>query len=99
MKRLKICLFIFIFFSIPGNSEICGVGLLSREDLVSLQWLIEVFRNNNEMWPNTTKVMTDKDQTLRKVLSKTFPNAKLLLCKFHVLQAFKREVLHGLIYM
>lgn len=36
--------------------------------------------------------MTDKDENMRNVLRHHFPTSKLLLCKFHVFQIFKREI-------
>ena len=36
--------------------------------------------------------MTDKDLKERKVLKRLFPGSQLLICRFHVLKSFKREI-------
>ncbi|XP_057308124.1 uncharacterized protein LOC130646010 [Hydractinia symbiolongicarpus] len=36
--------------------------------------------------------MADKDLTLRKVVKEIFPTCKLLICLFHTLRSFKREI-------
>ena len=69
-------------FSVLGNTEICGVESLDRDDASSFQWLLfEMFQVRNECWTKT-KLMTDKDFTSRKILSRKFTNAKLLCANF-----------------
>ena len=37
-------------------------------------------------------IMADKDITKRSVITECFPNSKLLICLFHTLRSFKREI-------
>lgn len=38
-------------------------------------------------------IVTDKDHSLRRCLKMIFPSAALLICKFHVHQIFRREII------
>ena len=74
-----------------GCTEVAGVGLLVAENEESLKWLMQTFmKNNNKSSPNI--IMSDKDMTLRKVIKELYPDCKLLICLFHTLRSFKREI-------
>lgn len=44
-------------------------------------------------------IMTDKDLTERTILKDEFPTAHPLLCLFHTLRSFKREVIFFSIFL
>lgn len=75
-----------------GNSEIVSVGMLSVEDEASLHWMFETLRTQNQEMNRVWVIVTDKDMKERQVLWKCFPNTCLLICIFHTLCTFKREI-------
>ena len=75
-----------------GHSEIVFVCLLVTEDKGSLQWMLEMFKKNNPCWSQVRIVMADKDIGERDVIKLSLPSASVLICLFHALQTFRREV-------
>eukprot|EP00477_Mikrocytos_mackini_P002542 GAHX01002874.1.p1 GENE.GAHX01002874.1~~GAHX01002874.1.p1 ORF type:complete len:675 (-),score=108.52 GAHX01002874.1:37-2061(-) len=69
------------FFCFVVYNETCN--LLAR--------VFEIFVKNNNI-KKTSYIITDKDLTERKVLRIYFQNAKLNLCRFHLLKAFKNKL-------
>lgn len=49
-------------------------------------------KHNDEAAKKVRIVMTDKDMTERDVLAQKFPAAQLLICLFHTLRTFRREI-------
>lgn len=89
---LGIPVFLFLCKDSNGNSEIVSVCLLVNEDLESLKWMIETFKQNNSKWVDIRIVMSDKDIKEREVFANCLPNARLLICLFHTLRSFRREI-------
>ena len=54
--------------------------------------MVETFKMNNPNWVSTKVIMTDKDFTERAVFRQEFPDSSLLICLFHTLRSFKREI-------
>ena len=52
---------------------------------------MDIFKNHNDT-ANTKCVMADKDMTEREVLAEKMPNAVLMICLFHTLRTFRREI-------
>lgn len=75
-----------------GNSEIVSVATLSVEDEPSLSWMFETLRMRNPEMDRVRVIITDKDIKERQVLRRYFTNTSLLLCLFHTLQTFWREI-------
>ena len=75
-----------------GLSEIVCVSLLVSEDANSITWMIEALKQHNVHWENIRVVMADKDIRERDVIKKCLPNVSVLICLFHTLRSFKREV-------
>ena len=75
-----------------GQSEIVGVCLLVSEDIVSMQWMLSSFKKHNLKWSNTKVIMADKDIKERDVFKESFPDAAVLICLFHTLRTFRREI-------
>ena len=74
-----------------GESEIAGVGLLVSENAESLRWLLNAFKGNN-VNDQPRVIMADKDFNERYILKECFPTASVLICLFHTLRSFKREL-------
>ena len=75
-----------------GLSEIVCACLLVSEDANSMTWMMEALKQNNVQWKNIRVVMADKDIRERDVIKKCLPNVSVLICLFHTLRSFKREV-------
>ena len=54
--------------------------------------MIKAFKSHNSKWIATTAIVTDKDFNKLNVFKKEFPNASLVICLFHMLQNFRREI-------
>ena len=52
----------------------------------------EIFKKHNPSWIKMTTIMADKDFVERDVLKEKFPDAQVLICLFHVLKTFRREI-------
>ena len=75
-----------------GMSEVVFVCLLVSEDENSISWMIDTFKRLNANWIKTTVVMADKDITERHVIKNHLPSASVLICLFHALRTFRREI-------
>ena len=54
--------------------------------------MVALFKKHNPQWESVTVIMTDKDLTERTVRAEQFPSAQLLICFFHTLRSFQREI-------
>ena len=93
-KLLELGLPVYLMLSEDSNgqSEVTAVCLLVQEDATSVTWMVDTFKKLN---PNSEKVrviMAVKDIGERDVLKKGIPNASVLICLFHTLRSFKREI-------
>ena len=75
-----------------GMSEIICVCLLVSEDANSITWMLEALKQHNIQWANIRVVMADKDIRERDVIKRCLPDSTVLICLFHTLRSFKREV-------
>nr|XP_047123130.1 uncharacterized protein LOC124806369 [Hydra vulgaris] len=92
LTNLRMPLYIRLAVGPNGESEIVTIFVTASEDSVTLSEVLETFKSRNEKWTKIVTIFTDKDMTERDSIRTTFPNAVLLLCLFHVLQAMSREV-------
>lgn len=53
--------------------------------------MITIFKKHN-VTDGTKCIMAHKDMTERDVLSEEIPSASLLICPFHTLRTFRREI-------
>ena len=82
----------FVVEDSNGGSEIVGLGILVLEDADSLRWLMETFIRRNPNAENIRLVMADKDLNERDIIKDILPWAKILICLFHTLKTFRREI-------
>ncbi len=75
-----------------GQSEIVAVCLIVSEDSLSVKWMINAFNKENPNWKIILIVMADKKIGERDVIKQCLPSASLLICLFHTLRSFRREV-------
>lgn len=75
-----------------GQSEVVAVCLLNSEEKPVLQQFVKSFKANNPSFTKTKVIMADKDINERDVFTHEIPNATILICQFHVLRTFNREI-------
>ncbi|XP_047145569.2 uncharacterized protein LOC124818598 [Hydra vulgaris] len=92
LLEIRLPVYILLCEDGAGESEIAAVGLLTHEDAASLSWFVERFKSFNIAWLKTNVFMTDKDLTEREILRSAFPGVSLLLCLFHTMRTFNREI-------
>ena len=93
-KLLELGLPVYLMLSedANGQSEVFTVCLLAEEDAESVTWMVDAFKKNNEDGHKIRIIMADTDIEEREVLKQCIPNASVLICLFHTLQTFRREV-------
>ena len=93
LLELRFPVYIILIEDGNGQSEVVAVFLLQEETEESLTCVLDVFiKHNDEAAKKVRIVMTDKDMTERDVLAQKFPAAQLLICLFHTLRTFRREI-------
>ena len=92
LLNLQFPVYLFVCEDSNGLSEIVGMGMLVTEDAESLTWLIESFKNRNPAISRTRIVMADKDINERDTIKTVLPHIKVLICLFHTLRTFRREI-------
>ena len=85
---------LYVLQSVDGNgeSEIICFWLVACEDLATISFLMEKFKERNSNWSKVQVIMADKDMTERNVMAEKLPNASILICLFHTLRSFRREI-------
>jgi zinc finger SWIM domain-containing protein 3 len=93
-KLINIGIPVFLIVAEDGNcqTEIICFCLLITEDKDSFTWFLETFRANNPQTELTKYVMADKDLLERSVLKDTFSEANVIICIFHSMRTFSREI-------
>ena len=91
LNNLRMPLFILMVVDSNGESEVIALWLVATESKSMINQLTETFVSYNDT-SNTKCIMADKDMTERDLLSEKIPTAQLLICLFHVLRTFRREI-------
>ncbi|GMF51831.1 unnamed protein product [Phytophthora fragariaefolia] len=56
----------------------------------TMQLILDLFKRHNPTWPSILTVAIDKDFTEWRVLEKTFPEFKILLCQIHAITYWRK---------
>jgi len=92
----NLCIYInkclFVVVDSNGQSEVVGYCILTSEDLETVTHMASVFKQHNPNWTNIKCIMADKDFTERNVFREQFPQSKILICIFHCMRSFSREI-------
>ncbi|XP_049270335.1 zinc finger SWIM domain-containing protein 3-like [Rhipicephalus sanguineus] len=75
-----------------GDTETVCVAILVNESAPSIKWMLEKFKELHPSWTKIKCVMADKDLLERDLLKESFPESKVLICVFHTLKTFRREI-------
>jgi hypothetical protein len=66
---------------------------VESETKANLTFVLNEFKELNPAWVNIRVVVTDKDFNENGVLAEAFPNARQILCQFHVIDYLRKQVL------
>ncbi|KAG1665902.1 Protein FAR-RED ELONGATED HYPOCOTYL 3 [Nymphon striatum] len=86
---------LYLILAVDGNmeSEIVALWFLAQENREILSHMLCFFKKANSAGCEQIKVvMADKDIAGREVISEELPNAQLLVCLYHTMRNFRREV-------
>ena len=92
LNDLRMPLYLFLVEDGNGESEIVAVWMVVTEDAISIRQMAEIFKKHNCRWSDTVTIMADKDFIERDAFKAEFPEASILICLFHVLRTFRREI-------
>lgn len=84
---------VFVPFTGVDNHQKCVIfaaGLLSKEDVVSYEWLLEAFLKSHVKEPYL--VLTDQDPSMLIAIPKIFKTAKHRLCMWHIMNKLPTKV-------
>ena len=92
LLNLGLPTYLFLGEDSNGQSEIVAVSLLISEDAEGITWMLEAFKKFNVAWESTRVIIADKDIQERDVFKRCIPQAMILICLFHMLRSFRREI-------
>ncbi|XP_014674333.1 PREDICTED: uncharacterized protein LOC106814532 [Priapulus caudatus] len=92
LNDLRMPLYVLMTEDGNGESEIVCLWLVVREDHVTIQKMVEIFKQANPSWDMVEVIMSDKDMVERDVLREQFPDATMQICLFHTLKSMRREI-------
>ena len=92
LLELKFPVYLFVVEDANGEAEVVGLGSLVHEDAESLGWLVKTFMERNPNVKDTRLVMADKDMQERDMVKQLLSWEKVLICLFHSLKTFRREI-------
>lgn len=92
LNDLRLPLYVMLVVDGNGESEIVGLMLVADEQQDTVKQMMTYFKAYNPSWTKINCIMADKDMTERQVLKEEIPQAGLLICLFHTMHSFRREV-------
>ncbi|XP_038062975.1 uncharacterized protein LOC119733644 [Patiria miniata] len=92
LNNLRMPLYVLMSVDGNGDSEVVCLWMLAQEDQESIAFMMDKFKHHNTKAGAVKVVMADKDLTERKVLMDKLPDATIMICLFHTLRSFRREV-------
>ncbi|XP_043271633.1 uncharacterized protein [Venturia canescens] len=92
LLNIRAPIYLMVVEDSEGSTEIVGVCILMSEDADSIRWMIQSFKKAHPSWSKIKCVMADKDLLERKIIKEEIPFANVLICVFHALRTFHREI-------
>ena len=89
---LRMPLYLMLTVDSNGESEVVAAFIVTNEEEQMIRSMIQTFKEHNPAWEQVKVAQTDKDMVERKTLTSEMPVISLLICLFHVLRTFKREI-------
>ena len=69
-----------------------GLSLVQKESKEVIGSIVNKVKERNEAWSKTKVIMSDKDFIEHENFSAWFPEVELLICLYHALCGFQREI-------
>ena len=91
LNNLNMPLYVIMVVDGNGESEVVTLWLAANEDKVTINHLMNVFIKHNDT-TKTKCIMADKDMVERDIIAEKVPSAALMICLFHTLRTFRREI-------
>lgn len=92
LNDLRMPLYVMMIVDGNGESEIVATFLAADESEATVRMMVQVFKDHNPGHYKVKSIMSDKDFVERLVLHEELPQASMLICLFHVLRTFRREI-------
>ena len=92
LNELRMPLYVLLVEDGNGESQIVSLWLVASEDAVTIRTMTLMFKKHNKDWSRTLTIMSDKDFGERGIFLQEFPQVNLLICLYHVLRIFRREI-------
>lgn len=92
LLNLRLPVYLLVNIDGDGQSEIVALFILGDETKTTVEEMVKVFKKHNEAWSKCRVIMSDKDFVEREAFTSCFPDAQLLICMYHTLRSFRREV-------
>ena len=89
---LRIPVYLLLAVDDNGLSKIVALFILTEETKETIETVLNVFKAKNESWKKTKVIMSDNDFVEREAVRDCFTIASLLICLYHTLRTFRREV-------
>ena len=89
---LRMPFYLLLVVDVNGLSKIIRLFFVEEESKEVISSIVNEFKGKNEAWSKAVVMMSDKDFAERGSFSSCFPDAKLLICLYHALRSFRREV-------
>eukprot|EP00644_Phytophthora_capsici_P015587 jgi/Phyca11/55809/gw1.44.142.1 len=84
-------LFSFAVHDVFGKGQYVFHSLVESEEKMNLRLAIQSFKKHNPNWKNIRVLMTDKAMHEKSVLRESIPQARQLLCQWHVITWLKKQ--------
>ncbi|KAE8968249.1 hypothetical protein PR001_g27853 [Phytophthora rubi] len=85
-------LFSILVDDVFGKGQYVQRSLVERETKENLSFCLQEFKEANPAWEKIRVIVTDKDFSEKDVLAEAFPNARQILCQFHVIDYLRKQV-------
>lgn len=92
LNNRNLSLFIQLCIDSNGETEVVSLYICRNETREGIGAMLNIFKEYNTNWFKTKIFIGDKEFADRSVYNEYFPNTKLQICLFHVLQIFNREI-------
>ncbi|ETK84321.1 hypothetical protein L915_10705, partial [Phytophthora nicotianae] len=89
VNRYKLCT--FTVHDVFGLGQYVQHALVQTEEKANLALSVDAFKRNNPQWSKIEVEMTDKAMHEKEVLHDAWPNARQLLCRWHVETWLKKQ--------
>jgi len=92
LLELGLPVYLMVCVDSNGQTEVVAACILVTENAQSMAWMMNTFKQHNEQWKSVRVIMADKDIGERDIIKSSIPDAAVLICLFHTLRSFRREI-------